>query len=101
MKQHKIKHLFNDSDGSDGYTPQVWSGRTEANEPIMIHYKFGELKVFIDSVPVLTMEPDLHLPGVSSRRISPGALCQLLEDSGLFVDLNLLESTLCPPAQDD
>ena len=67
----------------------------------MIHYKIGELKVFIDSIPVLTMEPDLHLPGVSSRRITPGALCKLLQDSGLFMDLKLLESTLCPPTQND
>ncbi|MCX5977793.1 MAG: hypothetical protein NTV33_13500 [Coprothermobacterota bacterium] len=101
MKQYKIKHLFNDSDGSDGYTPQVWSGQTEEKDPIAIHYKYGELKVFIGSVLVLATEPSIHLPGVTSRKISSGALYKLLEDSGLFVDLNLLESTLLPPTQND
>jgi hypothetical protein len=86
MKQYKIKHLFNDSDGSDGY-PQVWSGQTGEKDSVVIHYKYGELRVFVDSVNVLKMEVRDYIPEASLSRISEDYLLELLDISHVFVNL--------------
>lgn len=90
MKQYKIKHLFNDSDGSDGY-PQVWSGQTGEKDSVVIHYKYGELRVFVDSVNVLQMEVRDYIPEANLGRISKEYLLDLLDTSKLFVDAEYID----------